>query len=41
VPHHVYLERPLGDRKVFDAVRDEEVEFFDLDELWAEAARGR
>ena len=29
---------PLGARKVIDAVRGEELEFFDLDDLWARAA---
>ena len=38
VPHHIYLDRPLGTRKVIDAVRGEELEFFDLDALWERAA---
>src|SRR4051812_17934169 len=38
VPCHVYLDRPLGTRKVIDAVRGEELEFLDLDALWAGAA---
>jgi hypothetical protein len=35
VPHHVYLGRPLGTRKVFDGVTGDELERFDLDALWA------
>ena len=38
MPCHVYLDRPLGTRKVIDAVRGEELEFFDLNALWARAA---
>src|SRR3954469_2182327 len=37
VPCHVYLDRPLGTRKVIDAVRGEELEFLDLDALWERA----
>ena len=35
VPHHIHLERPLGARKVIDGVTGDELEFFDLDALWA------
>ena len=35
MPHHVYLDRPLGLRKVIDGVTRDELELIDLDAVWA------